>query len=228
MWLPDAEVAPRATPMDIASSTGITNGEGPSPMDEDAGESSLPFGVFDDVSEGSPAAMDGVKVGDQLVRFGSVDGGDNLLMRLAREGQANEGIGIPVVVLRRGERVHFTVTPRRWSGRGLLGYGPCTEQIWPCICWFCSIATCIILDSGHLPVQETAHCEQLVIRKSAFVQMTLFSCVIRKRFSHLCINQFNLALLMLVKLVWLAGVTFSPYDGVYCGAVSECWCFSFP
>jgi 26S proteasome non-ATPase regulatory subunit 9 len=76
-----------------------------------------------DVSDGSPAAMDGIVLGDQLVKFGSVDGGDDLLMRLAREGQANEGRGLPVVVLRRGERVHLTVTPRRWPGRGLLGYG---------------------------------------------------------------------------------------------------------
>ena len=122
----DAEVArpsPRTTPMDIAPSTGSTNAEGPCPMDEDAGESSLPFAVFDDVSDGSPAAMDGVVMGDQLVKFGSVDGGDDLLMRVAREGQANEGRGLPVIVLRRGERVHLTITPRRWSGRGLLGYG---------------------------------------------------------------------------------------------------------
>ncbi|KAG0630854.1 hypothetical protein M758_1G208200 [Ceratodon purpureus] len=122
----DSEVArpyPRSTPMDIAPSTGITNAEGPSPMDEDAGESNLPFAVFDNVSDGSPAAMDGILMGDQLVKFGSVDGGDDLLMRLAREGQANEGRGLPVVVLRRGERVHLTVTPRRWPGRGLLGYG---------------------------------------------------------------------------------------------------------
>lgn len=116
----------RATPMDFtaASAGGSTHAtEGPSPMDEDAGESSLPFAVFDDVTEGSPAVVDGVKLGDQVVRFGSVDGNENLLARLAREVQANEGIGIPVVVLRRGERVHLTVTPRRWPGRGLLGYG---------------------------------------------------------------------------------------------------------
>ena len=125
-WKAEAEVArpsPRTTHMAIAPSTGSTNAEGPSPMDEDAGESSFPFAVFDDVSDGSPAAMDGIVLGDQLVKFGSVDGGDDLLMRLAREGQANEGRGLPVVVLRRGERVHLTVTPRRWPGRGLLGYG---------------------------------------------------------------------------------------------------------
>lgn len=114
----------RVGAMDISSEIGHhTNSEGPSPMDEDAGEATLPIAVFDEVTEGSPAAMDGVLVGDQLLKFGSVDGGDNLLMRLAREGQDNEGQGLHVVVLRRGESVHLTVTPRSWSGRGLLGYG---------------------------------------------------------------------------------------------------------
>lgn len=114
----------RVAAMDISSEIDHhTNSEGPSPMDEDAGEATLPIAVFDEVTEGSPAAMDGVLVGDQLLKFGSVDGGDNLLMRLAREGQDNEGRGLHVVVLRRGESVHLTVTPRRWSGRGLLGYG---------------------------------------------------------------------------------------------------------
>lgn len=114
----------RVGPMDTSSEISHhTNSEGPSPMDEDAGEAALPIAVFDEVTEGSPAAMDGILVGDQLLKFGSVDGGDNLLMRLAQEGQDSEGQGLHVVVLRRGESVHLTVTPRRWSGRGLLGYG---------------------------------------------------------------------------------------------------------
>lgn len=90
-------------------------------MDEDAGQALLPFAVFDEVTEGSPGALDGILLGDQLLKFGSVDGGDNVLMRLAREGQTNEGRGLHVVVLRRGEAVHLTVTPRPWAGRGLLG-----------------------------------------------------------------------------------------------------------
>ncbi|KAI5075255.1 hypothetical protein GOP47_0009331 [Adiantum capillus-veneris] len=83
--------------------------------------SGLPFAVFDEVQEGSPAALDGIMVGDQLIKFGSVEGGDNLLMRLAREGRMSEGNPVPVIVLRRGVQVQLTVTPRQWSGPGLLG-----------------------------------------------------------------------------------------------------------
>lgn len=122
--LPEAEVvrpSSGASPMEIAPGTESTTAESPSPMDEDPYESSLPFAVFDDVTQGSPAAIDGILIGDQLVRFGSVDREENLLSRLAQEGLTNEGRGLPVIVLRRGERVYLTVTPRRWSGRGLLG-----------------------------------------------------------------------------------------------------------
>lgn len=81
----------------------------------------LPFAVFDELQQGSPAALDGIMLGDQLVKFGSVEGGDNLLVRLAREGHMNEGNAIPVIVLRRGVQVQLTVTPRQWAGPGLLG-----------------------------------------------------------------------------------------------------------
>ncbi|MCO5578182.1 hypothetical protein L7F22_032020 [Adiantum nelumboides] len=81
----------------------------------------LPFAVFDEVQEGSPAALDGLMVGDQLIKFGSVEGGDNLLMRLGREGRMNEGNAIPVTVLRRGVQLQLIVTPRQWSDPGLLG-----------------------------------------------------------------------------------------------------------
>ncbi|MCO5556020.1 hypothetical protein L7F22_009564 [Adiantum nelumboides] len=81
----------------------------------------LPFAVFDEVQEGSPAALDGLMVGDQLIKFGSVEGGDNLLMRLGREGRMNEGNAVPVAVLRRGVQLQLIVTPRQWSGPGLLG-----------------------------------------------------------------------------------------------------------
>lgn len=81
----------------------------------------LPFAVFDELQEGSPAALDGIMVGDQLIKFGSVEGGDDLLMRLGREGRMNEGNAVPVIVLRRGVQVQLIVTPRQWSGPGLLG-----------------------------------------------------------------------------------------------------------
>ncbi|CAM6043493.1 unnamed protein product [Sphagnum compactum] len=110
-------VGPIATP----SGTHNRGLEGPSPMDEDAGHASVPFAVFDEVTEGSPGALDGILLGDQLTKFGSVEGGENVLQHLARESQLNEGSGLNVVVLRRGEPIHLVVTPRRWAGHGLLG-----------------------------------------------------------------------------------------------------------
>ncbi|KAJ7516090.1 hypothetical protein O6H91_22G042700 [Diphasiastrum complanatum] len=89
------------------------------PMEED--RSIRPFATFDEVTEGSPAALDGIVLGDQLIKFGSIEGGEDLLRRLAREGQMNEGRTISVVVLRRGSQIELSVTPRQWSGRGLLG-----------------------------------------------------------------------------------------------------------
>eukprot|EP00249_Psilotum_nudum_P008827 c21532_g1_i2 orf=101-787(+) len=93
---------------------------GPIPMEEDC-IARIPFAVFDEVSEGSPAALDGIMVGDRILKFGSVDGGDNLLPRIAREGQSNQGRGIPVTIMRHGIQMELIVTPRLWSGRGLLG-----------------------------------------------------------------------------------------------------------
>ncbi|KAH9305122.1 hypothetical protein KI387_009526, partial [Taxus chinensis] len=89
-------------------------------MDEDA-IPKFPFAVVDELFDGSPAALDGIQLGDQILKFGIVEGGDNLVPRLAREGQTNQGRAIPVIVIRRGAQVHLNVTPRVWSGRGLLG-----------------------------------------------------------------------------------------------------------
>ncbi|CAM6088020.1 unnamed protein product [Calypogeia fissa] len=89
-------------------------------MEEDT-QPRIPFAVFDEISAGSPAEQDGVKLGDLLLKFGRVEGGDNLLSRLVLEGQQNQGSAIPVVVLRQGAPVNLSLTPRQWSGRGLLG-----------------------------------------------------------------------------------------------------------
>ena len=118
---------PRSNSPLIAESIDNVNSSGSSPMNIESTMTTeapllgLPFAVFDEVQEGSPAALDGIMYGDQLIKFGSVAGGDNLLQRIAREGQLNEGISIPVIVLRRGIQVRLTVTPRHWMGRGLLG-----------------------------------------------------------------------------------------------------------
>ncbi|XP_048323584.1 uncharacterized protein LOC107426821 [Ziziphus jujuba] len=81
----------------------------------------IPFAMVDEIADASPAAEDGLQLGDQIVKFGNVEAGDNLLQRLALEAQTNQGSEIPVAVMRQGAFVNIKVTPRTWQGRGLLG-----------------------------------------------------------------------------------------------------------
>ena len=104
-----------------ASSHNVLSGNTISAMDVDV-TVSIPFALVDEIAEDSPAAEDGLQLGDQVVKFGNVESGDNLLPKLASEAQTNQGLGIPVVVLRQGALITLTVTPRVWQGRGLLGY----------------------------------------------------------------------------------------------------------
>ncbi|XP_049359663.1 uncharacterized protein LOC125824343 [Solanum verrucosum] len=82
---------------------------------------SRPFAVIDEITEASPAAEDGLQLGDQIVRFGNVQSGENLLQRLAAEAQSNQGCAVTMTVLRQGAMTNVQVTPRVWQGRGLLG-----------------------------------------------------------------------------------------------------------
>ncbi|MFS7935490.1 putative PDZ domain, 26S Proteasome non-ATPase regulatory subunit 9, PDZ superfamily [Helianthus anomalus] len=82
---------------------------------------SRPFAMVDEISEESPAAEDGLQLGDQIVKFGNVEYGDSLLPKLASEAQKNQGLPVPMLVMRQGALVNLTVTPRTWRGRGLLG-----------------------------------------------------------------------------------------------------------
>lgn len=83
---------------------------------------SIPFAMVDEINESSPAAEDGLQLGDQVVKFGNVEGGDNLLQRLAAEAQSKQGQAVSVGVIRQGAKVDLFITPRIWQGRGLLGY----------------------------------------------------------------------------------------------------------
>ncbi|XP_076925770.1 uncharacterized protein LOC143588728 [Bidens hawaiensis] len=87
---------------------------------------SRPFAMVDEISEESPAAEDGLQLGDLIVKFGKVEYGDNLLPKLASEAQMNQGLPVPMVVMRQGALINLAVTPRTWRGRGLLG---CNFQI---------------------------------------------------------------------------------------------------
>ncbi|KAE8682684.1 26S proteasome regulatory subunit, putative isoform 2 [Hibiscus syriacus] len=83
--------------------------------------SSMPFAMVDEIADASPAAEDGLQLGDQIVKFGNVKAGDNLLQRLASEAQVNQCHPIPVTIMRQGALFNLSVTPRTWQGRGLLG-----------------------------------------------------------------------------------------------------------
>ncbi|BBN16931.1 26S proteasome regulatory subunit N4 [Marchantia polymorpha subsp. ruderalis] len=106
----------------VAVGTSSSNG-GDEPVNMEVEQATLytPFAVFDEVTAGSPAEEDGIRLGDMLVKFGSVEGDTDLLQRLASEGQRNQGSPVEVVVLRNGVKLDLAITPRQWSGRGLLG-----------------------------------------------------------------------------------------------------------
>ena len=104
-----------------ASSQNVFLRQSPSSMDVDV-VVHIPFATVDEITDASPAAEDGLQLGDQIVKFGNVEAGENLLQRLASESQSNLGCAIPVVIMRQGALINLTVTPRTWQGRGLLGY----------------------------------------------------------------------------------------------------------
>ncbi|XP_071698783.1 uncharacterized protein [Rutidosis leptorrhynchoides] len=119
--LHSSRLAPKSsTAMDSGS---ISQGVGDmsssvSSMDVDV---SRPFAMLDEITEESPAAEDGLQLGDQIVKFGNVEYGDNLLSKLASEARMNEGRPVPLLLMRQGTLINLTVTPRTWRGRGLLG-----------------------------------------------------------------------------------------------------------
>lgn len=80
-----------------------------------------PFAMVDEITEASPAAEDGLQLGDQIVKFGNVESGDDLIPKLTAEAHANQGCVVPMVVKRQGALINLSVTPREWQGRGLLG-----------------------------------------------------------------------------------------------------------
>lgn len=129
------------------SSNGISQSDSSTTMDIDA-NGIIPFALVDEIADASPAADDGLQLGDQVLKFGNVEGGDDLLRRLASEAQINQGRPIPVVVMRHGTPVNLTVTPRSWQGRGLLGYVHCTH------CTpkhtFNHLIQCLILHFNHM------------------------------------------------------------------------------
>ncbi|RVE68158.1 hypothetical protein OJAV_G00088980 [Oryzias javanicus] len=81
-----------------------------------------PFARVDTVTEGSPASVAGLRVGDEVIEFGSVNTKNfQNLQNIASVVQHSEGKALRVAVIRSGQKVQMNLTPQRWSGRGLLG-----------------------------------------------------------------------------------------------------------
>ncbi|GBG63460.1 hypothetical protein CBR_g38078 [Chara braunii] len=86
-----------------------------------------PFAFIDEVAEGSPGQIDGMKVGDHMLRFGSVTAGPDCIRRVAEELQAMEGRAVQTEVLRRGSRISLMVMPRPWADSAALLAASCTS-----------------------------------------------------------------------------------------------------
>ncbi|XP_056113843.1 26S proteasome non-ATPase regulatory subunit 9 isoform X2 [Rhinichthys klamathensis goyatoka] len=83
---------------------------------------SSPFALVDAVTHGSPAFQAGLRVGDEIMEFGSVKTQNFRNLRdIASVVQHSEGKSLRVGVFRNGQEVHLSLTPQHWSGRGLLG-----------------------------------------------------------------------------------------------------------
>eukprot|EP00743_Colponemidia_sp_Colp-15_P002405 GILK01002608.1.p1 GENE.GILK01002608.1~~GILK01002608.1.p1 ORF type:complete len:227 (+),score=24.04 GILK01002608.1:83-682(+) len=81
-----------------------------------------PFALIDEVSAGSPAEDAGLKVGDRVVEFGTVNiSNHNNLQAVAEVVKSHVDQDIQLVVQRTADLVKITLRPHTWSGRGLLG-----------------------------------------------------------------------------------------------------------
>ena len=89
-----------------------------------------PFVWIHDVKEGSPAAQDGLQIGDAILDFGGIrfdNSGENALQSIVSKIQSSIGQPIEVRICRKnlvlGAEMDTTIkyTPRNWGGTGLLG-----------------------------------------------------------------------------------------------------------
>eukprot|EP00833_Pecoramyces_ruminatium_P016546 jgi/Orpsp1_1/1190578/evm.model.d7180000079871.1 len=81
-----------------------------------------PFAIVNTVADNSPAFEAGLLEKDKIISFGSINESNNEnLKALARVVMDNKNKPINIVVLREENvTVNLTLTPKEWSGRGLL------------------------------------------------------------------------------------------------------------
>ncbi|EAT33834.1 AAEL013890-PA [Aedes aegypti] len=85
-------------------------------------QSVKPIAKVNVVSEGSPAQEAGIALRDEIVEFGTVNAGNfRELSQIAAVVRSCENKTVPVKVRRDGKLVELVLTPKSWSGRGLLG-----------------------------------------------------------------------------------------------------------
>lgn len=101
-------------PMDIDEAGGSSQRRAAGPV--------KPIAKVNLVSEGSPAQDAGIALRDEIVEFGTVNAGNfRDLSQIAVVVKSCENKTVPVKVRRDGKLVDLVLTPKTWSGRGLLG-----------------------------------------------------------------------------------------------------------
>ncbi|KAI9189108.1 putative 26S proteasome regulatory subunit [Blastocladiella emersonii ATCC 22665] len=81
-----------------------------------------PFARVNAVSPDSPASAAGLKRGDHILGFGSLDATNHdSLKALLPLVAAHENRALAIIVQRESETLTLSLTPRKWGGRGLLG-----------------------------------------------------------------------------------------------------------
>jgi len=84
--------------------------------------STTPFALVRSVVAGSPSFLAGLKENDRIVLFGSTNFSNHRnLQRVGETVRDREGQSITVRVIRDGNQINLSLTPRRWHGTGLLG-----------------------------------------------------------------------------------------------------------
>ncbi|EFA84089.1 26S proteasome non-ATPase regulatory subunit 9 [Heterostelium album PN500] len=88
-----------------------------------------PFVYIDLVSPGSPAERSGLLKNDQIYQFGSIgpflielpSASTQYLQSMATIVRSSENTAIPLSYIRDGKKFTTTLTPRKWTGQGLIG-----------------------------------------------------------------------------------------------------------